>query len=477
MRRMHLLRPTILFLSLCLAASLFGCARQAVEPSSGVPNPMPTLQVVTVGRSTVEQVLPATGTLAPLPNREATLSPQVSGTLQLLAVQFGQTVQAGQVVAHISTLPILGQIQQAKAAYGQNLVQVEQAQANAAQQEAQTQSGILQAKANWRNAQAGLAAANAVLVGDQAAEQNAEQNLTREQTLYRSGLVAQRDLESAQLAEQTAKSQVEAQVQTVAAQQESVEGQEAAYAAARSSLLEDLVKRKDIEVARQQVANSLGALDSAQAQLSLYTIRSPLSGQVTQIGAGVGESVDPTTKLVTISDLGRLQLTINAPSADARSIQPGDEVLFSAESLPGRTFRTTVDTVSPQVDPVSGSVVVLATIPNPEGLLKDDMTVAARITTARHADAIVVPQSAVLSDPDTGAKSVMTVDAGSVAHTVNVTTGITDDGVREIVSGLSPGDRVASSGQYGITDGTQVKAETIDPGSSAAGSGDASNGP
>jgi HlyD family secretion protein len=434
-----------------------GCGRRDPQATESAA-PLPSLQVVTVQRGALWRTLPATGTLSTLPNMEAILVPQVPGTLRELPVRFGEHVQGGQIVAQISPTQLLGQLQQATATYRQNLVEVDQAQANALQQKAQTQTAILQAKANFRNSQAAYAAANAVLTGLKAAEENARQNLQREQSLFNDGLVSKRDLESVVLNEQTSSSQVDAQKQTVEAQRETVAGEEAALAAAKAGSIQDQVKQKDIQIARQQVENAMGVMSSARAQLALCTIRSPLAGDVTAIGAAIGESVDSTTKLVTVSNLDRLQLTIAAPSASARIIHPGDDILFTTESLPGRQFRATVETVSPQIDPTNGSVAVLATIPNPGHLLKDDMTVSAQIVTARRDNALMVPQSAVLSDPDTGEKSVTTVGSDSVAHIVTVTTGIEDGGYVEVLSGLAQGRTVSISGQYGIPDGAKVKA-------------------
>jgi RND family efflux transporter MFP subunit len=438
----------------------YGCGHGSTDAAANGPAPMPTMQVVAAARGSLVRTLSATGTLSTLPNAEAVLSPQVGGTLLDLPVAFGQTVRKGDIVARISTQQLMGQIEQAQATYDSDLIQVEQAEANAIQQEAQTRGEILQAKASLRNAEAALAAAGATLTGDAAAQTNADKNDERARKLFADGLIAQRDLEAARLAAQTADSQVEAQKQTVEAQRQTVAGAQAALDAAEAGSLMDTVKRKDILVARQQCKNALGALETAKAQLALYTIRAPLAGVVTQVGAAVGESVDTTTKLVTISNLDRLQLQIAAPSSLARTIGVGDAIEFHAEALPGRSFSTTVATISPQVDSASGSVPIVAAVPNSDHALKDDMTVSVEIVTARAENAIVVPASAILTDPDSGDKSVMVVGSDSVARQVDIQTGLESDGKVEVVSGLSVGQRVAVSGQFGISDGTSVHAET-----------------
>ena len=421
--------------------------------------PLPTVQVTTVTTGTLDRTLPATGTLMALRDHEATLSPPVAGTLDALPVRYGQAVQQGQVIAHLSTRQLQGQIEQARATVGQNLVQVQQAQANAIQQRAQTQTAIQQALASLSSARATLRGTEATLTGNQSALRNAEQTLARQKTLFSEGLVAQKDVEAADLAVGTAQAQVDAQKQTVAAQAQTVAGQRQAVAAARAASLQDLVKRKDVQVALQQVRNAQGALATARAQEALYTIRAPLSGQVTQVTGTVGETADTTAKLVTIADLHILQLQMDVPTSAARQVRPGETVTFSVSSLPGERFRTVVSTVASQVDAATGTVPILATVANPRRLLRDDTTVKAQIVTERRINVLLVPQAAVLTDPDTGKTSVVTVGSDAVAHITPVKLGLSAAGRVEITSGVTAGQKVAVTGQYGLPDATKVSVQ------------------
>ena len=174
----------------CLPLLLAGCGHKATEDAATKRRPA-------AGRAgggrrrrgTLERTLPATGTLTALRDHEATLSPPVAGVLDELPIRYGQAVHKGQVIAHLATRQLQGQIQQAQATIGQNLVQVQQAQANALQQQAQTRTAILQAQSALSGAQATLAGTRATLIGNEAALHNAEQTLTREQTLFAEGLV------------------------------------------------------------------------------------------------------------------------------------------------------------------------------------------------------------------------------------------------------------------------------------------------
>ena len=406
-------------------------------------------------RGSLERTLTATGTLQALPGRQVTLTPAVTGVVDGVFVRYGQSVQKGQIIARLSTRQLLGQVQQVQATVGQNLVQVQQAEANALQQQAQTRTTILQAQAGVRNAQATLAGALATLTGNEAAVQNARQTLSREQTLLADGLVPQKDVDGALLALRTAEAQRDAQRQAVGGQRQTVAGQQQAVLAAQAASLQDVVKQKDVQVARQQVRNALGALATAQAQFALYTLHAPLSGQVTLIGATVGETVDTNTKVATIADLTTLQLQVSIPGDTAAQVHAGETVTFNANGLPGNTMRATLERVGSQVDAVTGTVPAFAVVANPDKHLKDNTTVQARIVTEQRQNVLLVPQAAVLTDPDTGKKNVVVVGVDSIAHVVPVTTGLSATGQVE-VHGLTEGQKVAVSGQYGLPDGTSV---------------------
>jgi len=433
------------------------------------------LQIVPVTRGNLARILPATGTLQALPGRQVSLTPPVSGILDGVFVRYGQTVQKGQIIARLSTKQLLGQVQQAQATVGQNLVQVQQAEANALQQQSQTRTAILQAEAGVRSAQATLAGALATLTGNEAAVQNAKQTLSREQTLLADGLVPQKDVEAAQLALRTAEAQRDAQRQAVGGQRQTVAGQQQAVLAARAASLQDVVKRKDVQVARQQVRNALGALATAQAQVALYTLRAPISGQVTLVGATAGETVDTTTKVATIADLTTLQIQVSIPGDAAAQVHAGETMTFKPNGLLGLTLRATVERVGSQVDAATGTVPAFAVVANPARRLKDNTTVQARIITEQRQNVLLVPQAAVLTDPDTGKKNVVVVGTDSVAHVVPVTAGLSADGRVEIQSGLSEGQKVAVSGQYGLPDGTSVTVQNAPaPGDSSPAASDVS---
>jgi RND family efflux transporter MFP subunit len=435
--------------------AIAGCAHKKADTDSA-PAPPPVVQVEAAKFGLVERVLPITGTVSPLRNQEAAVTSTVSGVVDQLPVRIGQEVAKGELVAHLSTKTLTGQIDQAQATIRQNEIQVRQAQIGEIQQRASGEASIEQAASAVANAQATLASDKATLDGNEAALHNAREKLDRENVLFKEGLVAKKDVEDAQLALETAKAQVDAQRQTVDAQRQTVSGQVHALQAAKTTRLQDTIKRADVQVAQQQVANAEGALRTAESQRALYTLHSPLTGQVINVGANLGEAVDTSTKLVTIVNLDTVQLQLPIPAESVGTVHPGQHVTFTADNLPKKTLETTIQTVGKQVDPSTGSVPAYCIIVNPGHALQDDQTVKAQIVTDRAAG-VVVPTTAVLTDPSSGAKTVDVVDKDGTLHVKNVTVGLEAGGQSEIKSGISAGDQVAVTGQYGVADGTKVK--------------------
>jgi RND family efflux transporter MFP subunit len=438
-----------------------GAAKESGKESDSGKADLPTVSVETARIGAIEKTLPVSGTLAAMRERVAMLSSTVAGVLDALPVRLGQEVSAGQTVAHLSTRTLQGQIEQARATIGQYAVQVQQAEAGALQQQGQSRSAVLQAQTAVSSAQATLLGSQATLAGDEAALNNARQNLARTQTLFADGLVAKKDVEAAELAVRSAEAQAAAQRQAVDSQRQTVAGLQQAVVAARTSRLQDTVKEKDIAIARQQLENARGALRTAEAQLSLYTLRAPLSGTVTSVNAGIGETVDTTTKILTIADQSRLRLQIAVPTASAGAVHVGQPVIFSVDALPDHAFRAVIRNVGTQVDPANGTITAVAEVANPHNVLKDGMTARAGVVIARHAATTLAPRAAVLYDASegSGAASVLRLDKDGVAHKVAATVGFTAGNVAEITSGVRPGDRLVTTGALGLEDGAKVKIE------------------
>ena len=114
--------------------------------------------------------------------------------------------------------------------------------------------------------------------------------------------------------------------------------------------------------------------------------------------------------------------------------------------------------VSPALDPNSTTVEVWAQAANPQRSLKPGTSVKLSMLAQTIPDALVVPASSLLTATD-GSTSVMLVGPDGRAHQKAVQVGIRQGDQVQIAQGLQAGDRVVTSGNYGLPDNTKVNIE------------------
>jgi cobalt-zinc-cadmium efflux system membrane fusion protein len=100
--------------------------------------------------------------------------------------------------------------------------------------------------------------------------------------------------------------------------------------------------------------------------------------------------------------------------------------------------------VAPSIDPVTRRLAVRAEVKNPDGALKPEMFGTFRILSGAEAAAPAVPAAAVIYEGDTARVWVAQADRSIALRQIR--TGRNNDGLVEVVSGLTAGETVVTSG-------------------------------
>lgn len=182
-------------------------------------------------------------------------------------------------------------------------------------------------------------------------------------------------------------------------------------------------------------------------------VTSPISGVVTQRTVGVGQNLASVsnggaTAAFVVSDLSTVWLVGDLRDSDVAQAKVGDTVEVRTPALPGRTFTAKVDFVSPIVDPTTHRVPVRAAIANADGLLRPDMFASFTLFTDGTTQVVGVPEDAVIFEDDTA--RVWVAHEGHALELRQIKTGIINNGMVQVISGLSPGERVVTSGSLFI---------------------------
>ncbi|MFN7176659.1 MAG: efflux RND transporter periplasmic adaptor subunit [Thermaurantiacus sp.] len=225
-----------------------------------------------------------------------------------------------------------------------------------------------------------------------------------------------------------------------------------------------LALQKDGFATRAQVEEAQAAVDVARAQSSSAAgqigdrvVRAPFSGWLSLRRISPGAVVNAGTTIATIVDHSRIKLDFPVPEVFISAVAPGLPIEAKAAAYPGETFRGTIATIDPLVDPVTRAVTVRAILPNPDLRLRPGMLMTVEIA-ASPRRSLVVPELAVVGQ---GTQSfVYRVDEEDMTRRTPVTIGQRREGQVEILSGLSAGERVVIEGTVKVRDGGTIRPVT-----------------
>lgn len=178
-------------------------------------------------------------------------------------------------------------------------------------------------------------------------------------------------------------------------------------------------------------------------------VPSPISGVVLQRLIGPGQNIGSVTNggsgaAFQVSDLSTVWLVGQLREVDAPKARVGQDVDVRVEALPGRIFTGKVSYVAPSVDPTTRRVLVRATVSNADHALKPEMFTEFTLHTEPPDMRVSAPESGVIYEGDTARVWVARPDG--LLELRHIKTGLTQNGLVEVLSGLAPGERIVTSG-------------------------------
>lgn len=122
------------------------------------------------------------------------------------------------------------------------------------------------------------------------------------------------------------------------------------------------------------------------------TIASPLGGTVIERHAAQGDYVELGQPIITVADLSRLWLDLEAYESDLAMLRFGQTVVFTVDAFPGRSFEGRIWFVDPKVDTRTRSASVRVSVDNSSGDLKPGMLASADVRVTIGAAGVVPPR-------------------------------------------------------------------------------------
>jgi membrane fusion protein (multidrug efflux system) len=332
--------------------------------SGGRPSPSITLaptDVATVTTMTIEDGVALTGDLRP--SETIDVRSRIEGDLTDVYVREGQQVSAGQLLARF---------------------------------ESSTQ------ESSRASAEADRAAAVAELT-------NAQWTLDQNESLFKAGAIAERDLK---------------------------------------------VSQQSVVAARARVAAADARLRASGNEARDTRVVAPASGVIEKRLVDGGVHLARGAPMFTLVRSGTLELAAAVPSRQASAVRAGQVVHFVADA---RRFDGRVARVSPTIDPTTRAVTVYVQVPNPGNSLRGGTFATGRVVNRTLTNVIGVPTGALRQSQDNGQPFVYRID-GKTLQVAPVRLGAVDEqaGIAQVTDGLQAGDRVVVGNVGTLGRGMQV---------------------
>jgi membrane fusion protein, heavy metal efflux system len=261
----------------------------------------------------------------------------------------------------------------------------------------------------------------------------AEANLHRQEEIYKSAGGALKDYQQAQ--------------SDYAAAQSSLRTAESAIGAARDKMA--IYGKTGAEIGKLENARDITGIHAETV------FHAPIAGVIATRAVSAGQYVASggDKPVLTIANPDHVWLVAQLAESDAPNVHLGDQVDVTVTAYPGQVFRAVVDNIANGLDPISHRLPVRATVANPGGALKPQMFanfVIRHMGQADSAHQVSVPATAVIHEGDT-ARVWVAVGNGQF-RAKSVVAGDSRNGRVQIRSGISPGERVVTSGSIFVNE-------------------------
>jgi RND family efflux transporter MFP subunit len=193
------------------------------------------------------------------------------------------------------------------------------------------------------------------------------------------------------------------------------------------------------DAARARLDSARAAADVGRKALADTALVAPIEGIVSARSAQAGERVAIDGRIVTISDISRLELAASVPAGEAARLAVGAKITLGVEGLDGVPVSGRIERINPAAASGSRSIELYAVIDNRQGRLRGGLFAQGQAVAGAAQERIAVPTSAVHEE---GGDQVLYVRTGGTLQRRPVKTAISQEGWVAVTEGLAAGEQV-----------------------------------
>lgn len=225
----------------------------------------------------------------------------------------------------------------------------------------------------------------------------------------------------------------------------------------------DLASDDTVDRAEALVKETVAQVGVIRAQIAKKTVRAPFGGQLGLRLVNLGQILSDGDPIVSLQTLDPVYLDFSVPQQQLSRLAPGMVVRAMADAAADQPFEGRLVAINPEIDKVTRNVRVRARVENPGHRLRSGMFANVEVVLPDELDVLPVATTAVLYAPF--GDSVFIIDEKTDPESDETALVLRQQFVRlgtvrgdfvDVLDGLSPGDRVVTSGVFKLRADTEV---------------------
>jgi len=206
------------------------------------------------------------------------------------------------------------------------------------------------------------------------------------------------------------------------------------------------VSQEEYDAAANVVQTTSADMDYTRAQIAKTEIYAPFSGRIGLRQVSKGSFVTSSTVIATMQQTDVLKIDFTVPEKYAAIVAPGDYINFRVDNVTDN-ITAKVFAIEPMIDAQTRNISIRAVFDNPSMKVYPGSFAKVELVANKKEESLMIPTEAVI--PELKGKKVF-ISKNGIASPVTVETGTRTDTQIEIISGLSEGDTVITTGMMGL---------------------------
>jgi membrane fusion protein (multidrug efflux system) len=225
----------------------------------------------------------------------------------------------------------------------------------------------------------------------------------------------------------------------------------------RQLLEKEAISREEYDIALTTLKTTGSDLKEREARLAKHQIIAPFDGVIGLRQVSEGSYISPSDLVANLYSINPIKIEFSVPGKYTALVNKGDKINFTIEAY-SNEFQGTIYAIEPKIDPQTRTLQIRAICSNERELLIPGQFANIRYILNVIPDALMVPSEAII--PELNSHKIFTYENGTVSQK-KVEIGLRTDKEVQVVSGISAGDTVITTGILQIRQGMPVQINQV----------------